>query len=586
MSLRSPFLEVDEHPHFYAQIGWTPYGNQECWITVPADGQAHTLTVTGAAVERSERIVAAPDEYGTPVVHWRAQPPLPAGMYQVLLDDEVRFSIRVAPDVYRDAQDSILSQMYLRRCGIWCHRHDADLRDVSDPADFGRVLGHIDASGGWHDAHDDNKWVIFVFPPVWGLMEVYEAGHYEYRAGNTVLPPLLDEIWWEIAWLLKMQKADGSFYHGVFEWWVVDGPDGQPCMAVHPPEPFYNVVTEDRRAVIDMWGENAVCRVMGRRPGTSPSIPDKYFAANAALFARCAVLMQPHDPELARRLAEAATCTLDWLQAHASCVAHTTERWAFEGLAWLYLHRLDAERYSWQRVAERFAAMQGMVRHSGALSAGPGLAVVELQVQEQMPGEIYPDIPFAYMQFPLKLLVLDTPLAESAREMLQGFAQFLQHNLVAGYGNLGKIREGEETLHPMMTLAECFNGYSRWWSSAATLLLHLGRQLGDAAMIRDGERQVQWLLGANPTGVCCVNNLGIYHTAMYPAEICSTTHERGSCYRYIRDFHFMAPTGLHGDDQRRPQVFINGPFRYHSVGRESWLADTGWMLAALAALVD
>jgi hypothetical protein len=71
-------------------------------------------------------------------------------------------------------------------------------------------------SGGWHDAGDMNKYVSFTGSVMWNLMTACEWNSAAFpdnwgipESGNGV-PDMLDEIKYELDWLLRMQTANGS----------------------------------------------------------------------------------------------------------------------------------------------------------------------------------------------------------------------------------------------------------------------------------------------------------------------------------------------------------------------------------------
>ena len=100
--------------------------------------------------------------------------------------------------------------LFVKRCGVYCHTHDA--RIVSwEQKNFGQTLQHKDVVGGWHDAHDDNKWICGTWNAVFGLCEVQQTLEPSWKGSNEPLPYALAEAKWEVEFLLKAQKADGSF---------------------------------------------------------------------------------------------------------------------------------------------------------------------------------------------------------------------------------------------------------------------------------------------------------------------------------------------------------------------------------------
>jgi hypothetical protein len=76
--------------------------------------------------------------------------------------------------------------------------------------------------GGWHDAGDYNKYTVNAAFTVGTMLKAWE--HFREKlapltfdipeSGNQT-PDFLDEVRWELDWLLKMQAADGRVYHKV-----------------------------------------------------------------------------------------------------------------------------------------------------------------------------------------------------------------------------------------------------------------------------------------------------------------------------------------------------------------------------------
>ena len=113
-------------------------------------------------------------------------------------------------------------------------------------------------------------WII-----LYGLLKTEETFHPQWDKANEPYPYCLSESWWEIDWLLRMQKPDGTFYHGVFEWFPQEV-KGKLRLSVHHREQNYDDLGEDRRVVLDIWGKNTVRNLLGM-PAT-PSTAPKYFA--------------------------------------------------------------------------------------------------------------------------------------------------------------------------------------------------------------------------------------------------------------------------------------------------------------------
>lgn len=130
--------------------------------------------------------------------------------------------------VYYDALGTAIRTYYYQRCGTpkqdggnyddttACHAgnlQDTDCRDVLNPSNTSTAR---DLSGGWHDAGDYNKYVNFTHATLHYLLDAYEqhpsvfADTYGIPESGNGIADILDEIKWELDWLLKMQNADGS----------------------------------------------------------------------------------------------------------------------------------------------------------------------------------------------------------------------------------------------------------------------------------------------------------------------------------------------------------------------------------------
>jgi endoglucanase len=73
-----------------------------------------------------------------------------------------------------------------------------------------------DLHGGWHDAGDYNKYVTFTYGPLMDLLRAFEENSALWGDENNIpesgngVPDLLDEVKYELDWLLRMQQANGA----------------------------------------------------------------------------------------------------------------------------------------------------------------------------------------------------------------------------------------------------------------------------------------------------------------------------------------------------------------------------------------
>lgn len=148
------------------------------------------------------------------------------GTYKIVADGcGESYEFKIASDVYDQLLDDTLRMMYLQRCG---QELSGDLAgDYAHPvchAEGAVIYGTdtaTDVSGGWHDAGDYGRYVVSGAKTVADLLLAYEKYPEAFdddlnipESGNGI-PDILDEVKYELDWLLKMQAEDGGVYHKV-----------------------------------------------------------------------------------------------------------------------------------------------------------------------------------------------------------------------------------------------------------------------------------------------------------------------------------------------------------------------------------
>ncbi len=153
------------------------------------------------------------------------------GTYYVydVANDERSAEFDIDDDVYLPILKAAGRMYFYNRCGQaksapyaeanWVDgasfAQDANCRYVYDP---NNASLERDMSGGWFDAGDYNKYVTFaegaLHDLLWAYQENPEAFDDDWNipeSGNGV-PDLIDEIKWELDWLMKMVNTDGSVH--------------------------------------------------------------------------------------------------------------------------------------------------------------------------------------------------------------------------------------------------------------------------------------------------------------------------------------------------------------------------------------
>ncbi|MFN6945029.1 MAG: glycoside hydrolase family 9 protein [Cytophagaceae bacterium] len=108
--------------------------------------------------------------------------------------------------LYHELAEKASEWFQYQRCGVevpgWyeaCHLDDAKLE------------GHDkNVTGGWHDAGDYNKWPTYTPPPLFALSMFHETSANKMSKGKADY--ILEELAYELSFLCKVQKEDGTFY--------------------------------------------------------------------------------------------------------------------------------------------------------------------------------------------------------------------------------------------------------------------------------------------------------------------------------------------------------------------------------------
>ncbi|MEM9990265.1 MAG: glycoside hydrolase family 9 protein, partial [Bacteroidota bacterium] len=144
-------------------------------------------------------------------------------------NDERSAVFDIAPNIYHDVVQVAGKMFYYNRCNApkvqpyvgtnWTDGNnfpqDANTRYIFDPSN---IALEKDLTGGWFDAGDYNKYVTFTFTTLHDLLWAYRenptffAEDWNIPESGNGLPDILDEIKWELDWLLKMTNANGSVH--------------------------------------------------------------------------------------------------------------------------------------------------------------------------------------------------------------------------------------------------------------------------------------------------------------------------------------------------------------------------------------
>lgn len=228
------------------------------------------------------------------------------GDYELRIDGLPATRVRVAADAYAALNAASIKAFYFNRAGTPLEaRHAGPWARPAGHPDT-EVLVHASAASdkrpegtrlsgpkGWYDAGDYNKYIVNSGITVYTLLAAYEQFPDFFKAqqlnipetGNA-LPDLLDEVLWNLDWMLTMQDpADGGVYHKLTN----KSFDG-------------NVMPHEAR------GERYVVA-----KGTAATLD---FAAVMAHASRVFKPFEAQRPGLSARMRDAAVAAWKWAQAN------------------------------------------------------------------------------------------------------------------------------------------------------------------------------------------------------------------------------------------------------------------------------
>lgn len=138
------------------------------------------------------------------------------------------YAFDIANDVFTRPGLAAIKALYYQRCGVpkpatyagpWADTNACHLQDAFCTNQVGHTnRGVLDLTGGWHDAGDYNRYMWYavadVMVPLFTAFEdnpgVFQDGDLNIPESGNGVPDILDELKFELTWMLKMQLPDGS----------------------------------------------------------------------------------------------------------------------------------------------------------------------------------------------------------------------------------------------------------------------------------------------------------------------------------------------------------------------------------------
>ncbi|NUO02821.1 MAG: glycoside hydrolase family 9 protein [Saprospiraceae bacterium] len=237
----------------------------------------------------------------------------------------------------------------------------------------------IASPGGWYDAGDYNKYIVNSGITMGTLMSLYEdfpafckGLKTDIPESKNVLPDLLDEVLWNLRWMLTMQDADdGGVYHKLTNA-AFDAMNEMPHQAVKPRY----VVQKSTTATLDFAAVTAQASRIFREFGTQlPGLADSCLQASEAAWTWAKLnpnvqydqtkLNAQYDPDVNTGAYGDQDVADEWLWAAAELYLTTKNHAYYEAVAFFKKASLSVP--DWSNVEA--LAGYSVLRHQKSLEA-------------------------------------------------------------------------------------------------------------------------------------------------------------------------------------------------------------------------
>jgi endoglucanase len=476
----SAYGTVPAHYVALNQVGYLPLGKKYLFVTSSADSfrliDAFSLAVRYRA-SLSSPVINDPAT-GLTIRRGDFSTFQGSGTFRVVTsagDSSDRFMI--ADTVYNTAFRKILKSYYFQRCGMEllaqyagpyqhtaCHMSDGVFHSTAD------TVGFLQSTGGWHDAGDYGKYVVGAGITLGTLLMAYE--YFPSRVSQDDLgipessngvPDILDEVRYELEWLLTMQRTSGGVCYKLtrkqFEGFVLPQDDAATRY-------LYMVSTT---ATADF----------------------------AAVMARAARLYYPYDQAFATRCGTAAIRAWSYLVANPTIIPPGGFRNPTDTNTGEYFNQDDSDERLWA-AAELFVSTGDEAYHQYYLSqAGSGY----------------------YFTYPMswgdvRTTAHLTYLRSHRAGTKDSLRTLLQSSLV-GYCNTLISQRNSNGYQVILRPADYYWGSNAVSLNAALFLLLAFEQTGTEVLFETAADQLHYMFGANAHGQSFVTGVG-KRTPMHP----------------------------------------------------------------------
>lgn len=221
----------------------------------------------------------------------------------------------VGAGVYDGAADFVLNYMRQQRCG-WnpffkdsCHRKDGIIVGHPDPRKDSTFL---DVTGGWHDASDCLQYTTTSANAIYQMMFAYQSNPEAFSdnhladgtPGRNGIPDIVDEIYWGLKWLDKMNPEPREMYNQIA--------DDRDHVGMRVPSDDQADYGWGKGGFRPVWYCSGEPQQRGRRGDRNKTTGVASTAGKfASDFALGAEILRPFYPEFAERIGTKAKAAYD-----------------------------------------------------------------------------------------------------------------------------------------------------------------------------------------------------------------------------------------------------------------------------------
>ena len=428
------------------------------------------------------------------------------GRYVIQLGSTRSVEFAIERNINRDIADQLLEFMRQQRCGYnpfvdaVCHSFDG--RTAYGPLPEG---SYLNATGGWHDAGDQLKYLLTSSTATAHMLLAYQLVNESRRKqphrqtafadrfnalgqpGANGIPDLLDEARWGLDWMLRLHPAKDHLYHQ-----VADDRDHKGFRLPQNETVDYGWGAGGYRVVYFADGRPQGLKQYQSESNGVANLAGRYAAAMALGYQ-----IWKNDPQLrsfALRLLQAGREVYELGQAHEGVqqgnsygapyrYAETTWTDDMEwGAAELFRATRDAQ---YLRDAERYAALAGSASWMGKQEAGHY--------------QYYPFMNLGHFR------LYDLVEPRTKKQLAAFYREGIELALKQGTTNPYQIG---------VPFIWCSNNLTVALATQAGLY---ERMTGDRRYREFTAKQFDWLLGRNPWGVSMFT--GIPANGTYPHDV-------------------------------------------------------------------